>query len=102
MSWSGLAIVNVKWFRAVILNKVGNGVWMGWKKSMRPLMAAEAMVSQSESGPRYAFGLPAIFYSKRVGWTEWTESGPSLPAFWYSKRVVDRGTRGSVIILRCV
>lgn len=67
-----------------------------------PLMAAEAMVSQSESGPRYAFGLPAIFYSKRVGWTEWTESGPSLPAFWYSKRVVDRGTRGSVIILRCV
>ena len=62
-------------------------------------MAAEAMVSQSESGPRYAFGLPAIFYSKRVGWTEWTESGPSLPAFWYSKRVVDRGTRGSVIIL---
>lgn len=32
MSWSGLAIVNVKWFRAVILNKVGNGVWMGWKK----------------------------------------------------------------------
>lgn len=42
MSWSGLAIVNVKWFRAVILNKVGMGYgWVG-KKSMRPLMAAEA------------------------------------------------------------